>query len=139
LPERHASGSKCARARELIPGRDVRPGIDYALTEAVRCKSRGEHGVEEALETCSDRYLRRTLELSGAEVVVVLGRIAARAVQRHLGVSRDRVVHEGVLVGRRPRAIVFLPHPNARTARSLDANVRAEQLERLRVIVARCG
>jgi hypothetical protein len=51
-----------ARARELIPHRPVRLGIDYGLTEAVRCKSRGEVGVKEGLATCSSRYLRRTLE-----------------------------------------------------------------------------
>ena len=43
-------------------------GLDYALTEVVRCKSRQERGVPEALGTCSSRYLARTLELSAARV-----------------------------------------------------------------------
>lgn len=125
-----------SRARELIPGREVRPGVDYALTEAVRCKSRGEHGVAEAVNTCSARYLRRTLELSAAVVVVVLGRVAGGAVEQQLGVSRSRPVHERVLVDGRPRWIAFLPHPNARTARTFAANIGEEALGRMQRVVA---
>jgi hypothetical protein len=35
------------RAIELLQ-RDVRPGVDYALTEIVHCKSKSENGVAEA-------------------------------------------------------------------------------------------
>jgi hypothetical protein len=42
-----------SRAAELIPHRPLVPGIDYALTEAVRCKSHHEIGVAEAVATCS--------------------------------------------------------------------------------------
>jgi hypothetical protein len=39
-----------ARARELIPG--AVPGQDYAISEIVHCKSKGEEGVAEAAQTC---------------------------------------------------------------------------------------
>lgn len=125
-----------SRARELLPGREVSPGVDYALTEAVRCKSRHEIGVEEALATCSSLYLRDTVERSGAVVIVVLGRLAARAIGQQLSVPPQQRLHEGVVVGQRRRAFVFLPHPNARTKRSLAHNVDAAELDRLRRIVA---
>jgi hypothetical protein len=48
------------RAKELLPEESVRPGLDYALTEVVRCKSREEVGVAEAAAVCSNRYLRET-------------------------------------------------------------------------------
>lgn len=120
------------RARELMPGRDVRPGRDYALTEAVRCKSRGEHGVRDALATCSERYLGRTLEASGASVVVALGRIAADAMSMQFGLSSTTRLQEGVLIGGRERIVVFLPHPNARARRTFEANIGSAGLDRLR-------
>ena len=46
------------RAMELWQG-DVRPGVDYALTEIVHCKSKSEIGVAEARKRCVPRYLRR--------------------------------------------------------------------------------
>ncbi|MGH2779932.1 MAG: hypothetical protein ACRDLA_00665 [Thermoleophilaceae bacterium] len=93
-----------SRARELLPECEVRPGVDYALTEALRCKSRHEIGVEEALATCSSLSLRDTVAASGAVVIVVLGRLAARAIAEQLRVSPQQRLHEGVLVGERRRA-----------------------------------
>src|SRR5258708_28952120 len=45
------------RAREILR-RKIEPGIDFALTEVVHCKSRKERGVAEARDECSDRYLQ---------------------------------------------------------------------------------
>ena len=49
------------RAIELL-GRDVTPGMDYALTEIVHCKSRNEIGVKHAQVECVESYLLRVLE-----------------------------------------------------------------------------
>jgi hypothetical protein len=125
-----------ARARGLIPDREVRPGIDYALTEAVRCKSQSEHGVGAALQTCSRRYLKRTLEVSGARVIVVLGRRATNAMLDVVGISNAEPMQEGVRIGRKERAVVFLPHPNAHRSRTFAKNVEEEQLARLRALLA---
>jgi hypothetical protein len=46
-----------ARARELLPSVDIRPGLDYALTEVVRCKSGSQAGVREAVEECGTDQL----------------------------------------------------------------------------------
>jgi uracil-DNA glycosylase len=57
----------------------VQPGIDYALSEAVRCKSANAIGVHHAVNNCASRYLKGTLQLSGARVIVCLGAQARRA------------------------------------------------------------
>ena len=61
------------RATELL-GRQATPGQDYALSELVHCKSRNEQGVREALSFCTERYLGRLLQCSGAVVIVLVGR-----------------------------------------------------------------
>jgi hypothetical protein len=60
------------RAGELL-GRKARPGIDYALSEIVHCKSEKEVGVKEALVTCANRYMMRLLSCSNAVVLVLVG------------------------------------------------------------------
>ena len=60
------------RAEELL-GRQALPGIDYALSEIVHCKSESEEGVKEALITCANRYMMRLLSCSGAVVLVLVG------------------------------------------------------------------
>jgi len=60
------------RAEELL-GRKARPGIDYALSEIVHCKSEKEEGVKEALVTCANRYMMKLLSCSGAVALVLVG------------------------------------------------------------------
>jgi hypothetical protein len=97
---------------------EVRPGIDFALTEIVHCKSRNEIGVSEAREFCSDRYLQRILCVSAARVLIVFGDHAREAVWRYLklsfGISEQGVLTEPVIIENISRIFVFLPHPNAR-------------------------
>jgi hypothetical protein len=119
-----------ARAKELLPSRTVRPGIDYALTEAVRCKSPNEYGMLEALNTCSSRYLMRTLELSGARIIVGIGIPAGERLRQMLEVPAGQV-SEVTLAGRR-RLVTFLPHPNSRGGlKTFAGNVSPKELETL--------
>jgi hypothetical protein len=109
-----------ARAKELF-ARTVLPGVDYALTEVVHCKSRSERGVLAARDTCISHHFERVMTVSGAEVVVVLGVQAAAAFPVEWRAKVDQP--EGRLIsadlGGRPRSIVFLSHPNARGPRKL--------------------
>jgi hypothetical protein len=73
------------RAIELLQ-REVRPGVDYALTKIVHCKSKSEIGVAEAKKRCVPRYLRRVLTSAAARVIVVLGKPARQAVQEEFGI-----------------------------------------------------
>ena len=61
------------RASELLD-RSVEPGVDFALSEVVHCKSRSEQGVQSALANCAGRYLKKLLACSGATVIALVGR-----------------------------------------------------------------
>lgn len=102
------------RHAEQVFGRDVRPGKDYALTEIVHCKSKGERGVAKATEECVHRYLRPVLAQSPARVVIVLGRHARNSVRSAFSYPDDRVVSEPLEIVGRERRLVLLSHPAAR-------------------------
>lgn len=97
-----------------IFGRSVRPGLDYALTEIVRCKSTKEIGVPSAARECAPRYLERTLALSPAPLIVVLGRKAHQAVRILFRYPDAGIVSRELEIAGMPRRLVFLAHPNAR-------------------------
>ena len=100
------------RAGDLL-GRPAVPGVDYALVEVVRCKSTNERGVPEARKTCSDLYLRRTLEASGATVVVTLGEKARPTVESMFGGPPRHGVFGPTLLGDRHRYFASLGHPSS--------------------------
>lgn len=91
-------------------GRPARPGEDYAITEAVRCKAARATGVEQALRTCA-RHLPSTLQLSGASVVVCLGSLAHRAFEQ---ASKQTELKPGEPFSWEGRKVLFLAHSNAR-------------------------
>lgn len=97
------------RAKELLS--DVDDGVDYALTEVVHCKSRREKGVKGALHECAGRYLRPVVELSGAKVIVVLGKQAEDAMRSEFNIPNGNVVGPQP-IDERQRYIVFLYHPS---------------------------
>jgi uracil-DNA glycosylase len=120
------------RAEELIPQRRVKPGIDYAITEVVRCKSKSEQGVADAADACVERYLDRTLGVSSAVVIVGVGSHARHALRRHFGVRGESSVATVVSDGRE-RKLVCLPHPNARGgAKTFAGNINQTDLDELR-------
>lgn len=119
--------SSVRKTAERLLDRPPVPGIDYAVTEVVHCKSKAEEGVSEALNECTRRYLGRILEAAGAEVVVVLGDRANVA----LG-ARPIGLHASIELGGRPRLLLVLPHPNARRERRVDRILPLGDLERVR-------
>ncbi|MEG4861524.1 hypothetical protein QUB75_29530 [Microcoleus sp. K1-B6] len=122
------------RAIELLQ-RNVSPGIDYALTEIVHCKSRAETGVEESQEQCVEAYLLRVLELARAKVIVVLGARAKQVIQSQFKISTANSISEFVEIGNRERFFAFLPHPNARTHRSFAKCLQGDEVEKLRAFL----
>ena len=120
-----------ARAREILV-RDATPGIDFALTEVVHCKSRQEMGVAAAVDTCAGMWLESVLTQSTARVVVLLGKWAREACSKTWDLDMSQSAHFGVNLGGRDRAVVLLPHPNARERRTLAARVSEEDLKKLR-------
>lgn len=99
-----------AMARDIF-GRQVTPGVDFALTEVVHCKSRGNRGVAKARPACVSRHLDHVLAASGARVVVVLGKDAGKAVRAHLGIE------EAARVERDGRQYLFVGAPGSSTPR----------------------
>jgi hypothetical protein len=105
-----------SRAAELLEKEraSITPGLDFALTEVVHCKSRNEVGVKEAQEFCSKRYLDRILSVSAAKVIVVFGQSAKDVVVNQLSTSmRPLSDGERNLFAQEQRMIVFLAHPAA--------------------------
>ncbi|HLF72524.1 MAG TPA: uracil-DNA glycosylase family protein [Dehalococcoidia bacterium] len=131
-----------ARANEVL-GREAVPGLDYALTEVVRCKSVSEASlVERARIECSPRYLESTVAISVASVLVVLGDHAKRMVCTEFELEPDQIVQGPVDLGQRQRMVVFLPHPNAHKVRTFAGLVRqgvlqATELDHLRAFALR--
>ena len=120
------------RAEELYT-REVVPGVDYALSEVVHCKSRQEIGVRKAASFCSERYLDKIFEISNAVIIVALGDIAKVAIKAMYNVADDASpMLESVIMGGRERAVVFLPHPNARKKRTLRSVLTVSELNKLR-------
>lgn len=125
------------RSREILQ-RKIEPGIDFALTEVVHCKSRRECGVSEARDECSDRYLRRVISVSAAKLLIVYGKQAEGVVRRHFGSAMTALGHglSLILIGDRPRMLVFLPHPNERgSKKTVESNVGTKGLTLIRAHV----
>jgi hypothetical protein len=121
-----------ARARELIP-RAV-PGEDYAISEIVHCKSKGEEGVAEAAQTCYDMHMAPMFSVAVAKIVIVLGKFAKRYL---LGVAPAPPLPAQLELGGRKRTLLFLPHPNARGVRkSLAAHYASADLEAVKRLIA---
>ena len=123
-----------ARAAE-ISGRQAVPGTDFALTELVQCKSTGEQGVARAHLTCAGRWLDWVIKACGADIIVLLGRLARDHCAARWGLDKSQPVHFGVATPGRERAVVILPHPNARGKRKVENFVNPEQLQRLRALL----
>ncbi len=125
-----------SRARELY-NRDVIPGRDYALMEIVHCKSPSEQdGVEDALETCANRYLHRILLLSKSRVIVIIGKLAKLCFKDKYGLANAAFAsYNPAYIAGRERFTLFIAHPNARRSqdpRTFKAEIFAPFLPRLR-------
>ena len=122
------------RASEIL-GRPAIPGTDFALTELVHCKSKEEKGVAKAHLTCAGRWLDRVLRVSGASIIVLLGRQARDHCAARWGLDKTQPVHFGVPTPGRKRAVVILPHPNARGKRKVGDFLGDDELDRLRALL----
>jgi hypothetical protein len=97
---------------ERLFGHAVTPGIHYALTEVVHCRSMKEKGVKEALKPCTELYLSRVLALSPARTIVVFG-VQANAALRNRYPDSGRVT-EPIEVEGLMRRLAYLDHPGYR-------------------------
>lgn len=97
--------------RELIGHRAVVPGVDYAMTEIVHCKSRGEKGVADAAATCAAKHMDHVMSVAAAKVVIAVGAFAQGwFLGKGIDVPTQPIERP---MGGRTRTIVFLSHPAA--------------------------
>jgi hypothetical protein len=123
-----------ARAGELIPGRPVRPGIDYAFTEVVHCKSKHQFGVAEAAPVCSGRYFKNVLSVAAARVVIAVGSFAQAQI---FGVNVPPEDPIEMNLGGNARLVVALSHPSSFiSGKTLSSRYSSETLARLIAAVA---
>lgn len=120
------------RAAELYQRENVKPGLDYALTEVVHCKSRNNVGVASAVDECANLYLDRVLSSSAAKIVVTLGAVAARIMGEKYRIDSDSRVHGPINIGGRDRFVVFLAQPGSNQARKFATCVSTDELAKLR-------
>jgi hypothetical protein len=120
-----------ARAAELYE-RDVKPGLDYALTEVVHCKSRNNDGVALAVDECANLYLDRVLSVSAAKIIVTLGSVAARVMAEKYRMVSDSRLHGPINLGGRDRFVVFLAQPGSNRPRKFASCLSTDDLALLR-------
>jgi hypothetical protein len=118
-------------ARELLL-REVEPGVDYALSEVVHCKSLSQAGVGNALNECTGRYLKRVVAASAAKVIVCLGASAARGVRSTFPVPRNARVHGPLQLGGHERYFTFLGHPSGPDCKKFATCLSSDERRRLR-------
>lgn len=120
------------RASELYERGNVKPGLDYALTEVVHCKSRNNEGVVSAVDECANLYLDRVLSSSAAKIIVTLGGVAARIVAEKYRLASASSVHGPINIGGRDRLVVFLAQPGSNQPRKFTTCVSTDDLAKLR-------
>lgn len=99
-----------ARAAELygITSNEIRPGLDFAITEIVHCKSGKENGVKHARTACTERHLNAVLEASGAHLIVVIGTHAKDVFNSQFKLRHDQ---PSSIASLKNKKIIWLPHP----------------------------
>lgn len=123
------------RATELL-NRAAVPGVDFALSEIVHCKSKGEVGVPAAINECAARYLMRLLSCSPATVLVLVGRKTLNY-WNSLRIESvppvpERDGTELQPIAGRNRVIVFLPHPTGPEPKRFCSWVSGSAMEKIR-------
>jgi uracil-DNA glycosylase len=91
--------------------------------------------VTSARGLCSRNYLRATIVLSGARVILGMGTHARIALIRVLPLESDNGAYYETVIGPRRLVVAFLPHPNSRrpeTEKTLQYNLTTQQLESIR-------
>jgi hypothetical protein len=120
------------RAIELL-GPEAKPGIDYALTEVVHCKSSQNRGVAEAREECASRYLSPLLDAAAsANVIVLVGKQAWATFFQRYGDPLCFGVAMRVGVAGKNLMVVSIGAPNSSQPRKMTNCLSPDQLAHAR-------
>jgi len=128
-------------AKEILRS-PPKPGVDYALTEIVHCKSWGQTGVPEAIALCAERYLDKVLAASGARVLIVLGAHARDAICERYTLPNpkdSRIPNSQLLtIKKRKFEAIFLPHPSAflrKDKKCIKSVIGPEEFDRISTLL----
>ena len=105
------------RAEELL-NRKAIAGEDYCITEIVHCKSEKEVGVSEAQNYCSDKFLKDMIKMSGAKVIIGIGKFVKNNLK-----SVDKL---------HGKPIYYLPHPNAFEKKTFAKVYEEKELKKIK-------
>lgn len=117
------------RAAELleVDRRSIRPGVDFAITELVHCKSTEERGVAQALPMCIERHWQGVQRAMKARLFVALGAVAANHLAIEPGQLKKLTHPEGGV-----RWLSALPHANAFDGKTFARRYSESDLRTLR-------
>ena len=121
-------------ASQVLNRRAV-PGTHYALTEVVRCKSPKEKGVGTAVKECVPQYLKKTLVLSPARLLVVMGRSARLVIRRLTQYAEFGPISPPLTIAGIDRIVVFLAHPSSSKSK-YEKTLNDEQVAEIRMKLA---
>lgn len=128
-----------ACAAELLdrPRSEVQPGVDFALTEVVHCRSSSDEGRAAAAPQCARRYLERILAASAARVVIGFGDEVRAQLHRVMGTPSPAPSEWPALAGPldvkgRTRVFAFLPEPDSTSSRTPSRFLSPQGLATLR-------
>lgn len=122
------------RATEIL-GRQANPGIDFAITEIVHCKSRSNIGVDNAIGECSNRYLLRVLGVSNSNILACIGKKVGSLVREAMRVKKDVRSIGPRVVADRERLVLFLNAPGSSEPRVLEKVFSHEEIGEIRSFV----
>jgi hypothetical protein len=118
------------RAAEIwnLPPNEIRPGLDFSITEIVHCKSQSEVGVTAALGTCKQLHWNTIISASSAQLIVVIGKVARDSFSLPFPIP---VLQREV--GLQNRWALTLPAPNSRRIqKKVSAHYSEQQLSQIR-------
>jgi len=111
--------------KELLGTEKIVDGLDYAITEIVHCKSKGEFGVKQAMKKCVPRYLNKILQVTNAKIIVGVGLRVQKVFEKKFRLENGRI--HNIPINGSHKYIVFLDHPNSsgkfKKFSSLDAGL----------------
>ncbi len=106
-------------------------GRDFSLTEIVHCKSRSRIGVRSAAAFCSERWLARILNMSGATVLLIMGEDAGDLIGNLLNLDHRQISHGIHNMRGVDRWILFVPAPGSAKPRNLENVLDESELKEL--------
>ncbi len=109
--------------KEIISKINKYRGEDFVITELVHCKSKSEKGVEDAIDTCFDKWFKDVIQICNAKIIIILGATCRNKILKWLYSEKRNVVNRrGNYIGPYPEQynlfnkniqIIFFPHPSA--------------------------